>query len=220
MPEAVLFSQMQPGVEWEAEFNTWYDHEHVPVRLALPGFLGARRYTAVQGSPKYAVVYYLAGLHALETPGYRRITQTPGERTARMLASVSGFTRYAGEEIGRFVRPGAEADPLAPRYLYAVFFNVPGDRAEAFNQWYDEEHCPLLLKNPQWRHIRRYRIRSGTPDRWTHLALHYLGDVAALASSERTAARQTPWRARLAAEPWFAPASAVYERLPAPWEGG
>ena len=217
MPEAVLFSQMQPGAEWEGEFNDWYNREHVPARLALPGFLGARRYMAVEGSRKYAVIYYLAGLNALETPGYQQLKHAPSERTASMLASVSGFTRYVTEEIRRFVRPGADADPLAAPYVYAVWFAAPPDRDEAFNRWYDEDHCPLLLENPHWWQIRRYRIRTGTPDRWTHLALHYLGDLAAMSSPERARARGTPWRARLAAEAWFAPEYATYHRLPATW---
>jgi len=208
---------MQPGPEWEDEFNDWYNGEHVPVRLALPGFVGARRYTVVTGSPKYAVAYYLAGLDALETPGYRRLKQTPGERTSRMLASVTGFTRYVGEEITRFVRPDVDADPVAAPYLYAVLFAVPADRDEAFSQWYDEDHCPLLLENRHWWQIRRYRIRDGAPHRWTHLALHHVGDLAAMTSPERERARRSPWRARLAAESWFAPEYAVYHRLPAAW---
>jgi hypothetical protein len=208
---------MQPGAEWEDAFNEWYNREHVPARLALPGFTGARRYAAVEGSPKYAVVYYLAGLDALRTPGYRQLKQSPGERTARMLASVTGFTRYVGEEIRRFVRPDADADPAAAALLYAVLFAVPADREDAFNGWYDEDHCPLLLQNAHWRQIRRYRIRDAAPKPWTHLALHYLSDLAAMTSAERDRARRTPRRARLAAEPWFAPEYAVYQRLQPTW---
>jgi antibiotic biosynthesis monooxygenase (ABM) superfamily enzyme len=44
----------------EAEFNRWYDHEHVPdaVRM-LPGCLGAARYKVIDGdgSHQYMAVY-------------------------------------------------------------------------------------------------------------------------------------------------------------------
>ena len=33
--------------EREAEFNRWYNEEHVPERLAIPGFRKARRFKAI-----------------------------------------------------------------------------------------------------------------------------------------------------------------------------
>ncbi len=218
MGGAVLLSQMQPGAEREDEFNEWYDREHVPARLTLPGFTGACRYIAVQGTPKYAVVYYMTGLDVLQQPPYQQLKQQPSERTARMLASVTRFTRYVAEETSRFVRADANVDPLTVLYLHMVLFAVPSDDVVEFERWYDEEHCPMLLRNRHWLQIRRYSIREGTPDHWTHLALHYLGDLAALESAERRAARDTPWRKRLAAQPWFKPEYAVCSRLPPRWE--
>ncbi|MGQ0549764.1 MAG: hypothetical protein ACT4PY_08875 [Armatimonadota bacterium] len=214
MPEAVLFSQMSPDADWEDEFNEWYNLEHVPSRLAVPGFVGASRYVAAEGWPKYAVVYYLTGLHVLETPAYQQLKREPGERTARMLASVRGFTRYVAEEITRLLRPGAPGDANAASYLYTVLFAVPPDDDAEFNHWYDEEHCRILLRNRHWWQIRRYRVHDSTPVQWTHLALHYLEDLSALDSPERREARATPWRAHLAARPWFRPEYAVYTQLP------
>ena len=40
--------------EKEDEFNRWYDEEHLPERMAIPGFLGGARYRAVKGGPKRA----------------------------------------------------------------------------------------------------------------------------------------------------------------------
>jgi len=33
--------------EFEVEFNRWYDEEHIPRLLAVPGFLSSGRYAAV-----------------------------------------------------------------------------------------------------------------------------------------------------------------------------
>jgi hypothetical protein len=33
----------------EDEFNRWYNEEHIPERLAIPGVLNAARYVAVRG---------------------------------------------------------------------------------------------------------------------------------------------------------------------------
>ena len=42
---------------YEEEFNAWYDTEHLPQLLTLPGMLDAARYVAVKGGPKYLAVY-------------------------------------------------------------------------------------------------------------------------------------------------------------------
>ena len=43
--------------EHDDEFNRWYDEEHIPERLAIPGVLNAARYVAVRGEPKYLACY-------------------------------------------------------------------------------------------------------------------------------------------------------------------
>jgi hypothetical protein len=60
--------------------------------------------------------------------------------------------------------------------------------------------------------VRRFDIRNGEPETWTHLALHYLNDMKGLESPERQQARQTPWRDRLATEPWFKGKYTLFER--------
>jgi hypothetical protein len=47
----VVTVEMEP--EWEKEVNRWYNEEHVPALLAVPGYRGARRYVAIDGEPKY-----------------------------------------------------------------------------------------------------------------------------------------------------------------------
>jgi hypothetical protein len=41
------------AAEYEVEFNEWYDKEHIPQLLGVPGFETGRRYQAVDGNPKY-----------------------------------------------------------------------------------------------------------------------------------------------------------------------
>jgi hypothetical protein len=37
---------MSPPAHEEAKFNDWYDQEHIPLRVAIPGFVSAQRYLA------------------------------------------------------------------------------------------------------------------------------------------------------------------------------
>ena len=45
--------------EDEAELNRWYDTEHVPERLAMPGFRSATRYGSAERPGRYLAVYEL-----------------------------------------------------------------------------------------------------------------------------------------------------------------
>ena len=47
----LVFSDVAP--EHDEEYNRWYNEEHIPERLSIPGVLDAARYEAVQGGPRY-----------------------------------------------------------------------------------------------------------------------------------------------------------------------
>lgn len=207
---AVLFSEMTPAPEWEGDFNDWYNTEHIPLRMGAPGFTSAQRYRANEG-PAYLAVYEMETAAALKTPEYHVIKGQPGERTKRMLSDVTGFTRYIANESGRWEKP--ESASIDAPVLYAVFFEVPADRADDFDRWYTEDHIPLLMKCTDWLMVRRFNIIDGEPGKYTRLALHYLASTNALSSPEREAARATPWRARLAAESWFKGHYVVFDHL-------
>jgi hypothetical protein len=199
----VLFSEMVPQPDWEADFHDWYDTEHIPVRMAAPGFIGAQRYRRLDGEG-FLAVYDMEGPQALGTEQYRRIKSEPSARTARMLRDVSGFTRYTGRLLSWQVQEGlSDADLVGSDVLYPVFFTVPQDKRADFEAWYTEDHVPTLLAEPGWLGCRRYEIVDGAPQDFTHMALHHLTTADALESPARAVARATPWRARLAAQDWF-----------------
>jgi hypothetical protein len=208
--EAILFSEMTPPPDREAAFNAWYDREHIPLRMAAPGFRSAQRYRDGQ-TLNYLAVYEMDDPGALATREYGRIKNQPSDTTRTMLGSVSGFTRYIGRSIGSHGLPGAEL--LSASVLYAVFFLVPPARVAEFDSWYAEDHVPLLLGDPRWIGTRRFDILDGAPHGYNRLALHYLADRLVLDSEARAKARATPWRARLAQEPWFQGKYLVFDRI-------
>ena len=58
----------------EAEFNRWYEEEHLAERMAIPGFINARRFQTVEGSPKYLALYDLETPDVLQSQAYRHFT--------------------------------------------------------------------------------------------------------------------------------------------------
>src|SRR5438445_6807756 len=56
--------------EFEADFNRWYDEEHISRLLQVPGFLSAGRYAAIKGGPKYLAMYELEDHNVLRSAAY------------------------------------------------------------------------------------------------------------------------------------------------------
>jgi hypothetical protein len=198
--KTILFSEMVPPAASEADFNAWYDHDHIPVRMKAPGFLSCQRY--LMSPLNYLAVYEMESAGALKTPEYDRIKSQPSAQTRNMLAAVSGFTRYIGNQISASSKPDM-ARQMENALLYAVWFNVPQTRLADFDAWYEQEHAPILMEANEWIAVRRFDVVECDPVALNRLALHYLTGPSALESSARQRARETPWRARLAGESWF-----------------
>jgi hypothetical protein len=69
--KGMLLTSMDIDPSHEAEFNRWYDREHLEERVAIPGFLEARRYIAHEGRPKYLSLYSTETFEVLDSPAYR-----------------------------------------------------------------------------------------------------------------------------------------------------
>ena len=48
-----------------AEHDHWHTFEHLPERLSIPGFLRGTRWIALEGQPRYLVLYEVAQLATL-----------------------------------------------------------------------------------------------------------------------------------------------------------
>ena len=69
-----------------AEYNEWYDREHLPRLVTVPGVVRARRYTAVtDNGPKYLTAYELTDRDAFESPAGLQARKTPWTAKMRSL---------------------------------------------------------------------------------------------------------------------------------------
>jgi hypothetical protein len=69
--KGMLLTSMDIDPSHEAEFNRWYDREHLEERVAIDGFLEARRYIAHAASPKYLSLYSTETFEVLDGAAYR-----------------------------------------------------------------------------------------------------------------------------------------------------
>ena len=95
--KGMLLTSMNIEPSEEPEFNRWYDREHLEERVAIPGFLEARRYVAHQGNPKYLSLYSTETFEVLDSPAYRiaLANQTAWSKTniARFKNMIRGVAR-------------------------------------------------------------------------------------------------------------------------------
>lgn len=70
--------------EHETEFNSWYNEEHLPERLAIPGFCNVRRYAGA-GSPKYLTYYETETADVLASAPYLERLANPSDWTRRVM---------------------------------------------------------------------------------------------------------------------------------------
>ena len=94
--------------EREPEYDSWHTREHVPERVGVPGFRGARRYVnRARARHRYCTLYELESLAVLESAAYRALIEHPTPWSAAMRPDFANFVRVpctlaasVGEGIG------------------------------------------------------------------------------------------------------------------------
>ena len=83
------------GIAEEAEddFIAWHIGEHIPERVAVPGFLRGRRYVAERGAPKYFNFYETDTPDALTSPDYLARLNAPSDWTKRVVRHFRDTSR-------------------------------------------------------------------------------------------------------------------------------
>jgi hypothetical protein len=78
-PHGLLFVATDVEPADDADFNRWYDREHVEERVRIPGFLSGARYVSLEGGRRYLGLYRTESLAVFGSAGYRAAfeRQTP-----------------------------------------------------------------------------------------------------------------------------------------------
>ncbi len=97
--QGLLVAATNVAAAAEAEFNDWYDREHLPRLAAVPGVLRARRFTSPGAGHKYVATYHLASPEVCESDAWKQASSTPWKD--KMLAHSSDRLRLV---LRRYVR--------------------------------------------------------------------------------------------------------------------
>jgi hypothetical protein len=188
----MLWTDVDPA--HEAEFNRWYNEEHIKHLLGVPGFLNAGRYVAVKGGPKYLAMYELEDPNVLRTAAFLdavRYTPSPW----RQKASGGHVGRNYILNAYRQIFP-TRTDPIdntmeMPRCLQMGRMDIPLHMEEEFNAWYNTCYIPGYLAVPGCPRARRFVVVDGQPKYLTVYELEH----------ERVP-ESDPWQQNRMGSPW------------------
>ena len=123
------------------EHDDWHTHEHIPERLAIPGFLRGSRWIARSGSPRYLMMYEVQSLATLASSPYLERLNNPSPWTAKMMRSYIGMRRALCEVAASF-GSGMGASALLIPYA------TDEDHGSALRGWLAREALPGLVNRP------------------------------------------------------------------------
>ena len=84
------------------EFHDWHVHEHMPERLAIPGFLRGSRWVSVDGRNAYFVLYELQDLDVLTAGPYLAHLNNPTPWSRKMMPHHQNMVRSLCRVQARF----------------------------------------------------------------------------------------------------------------------
>jgi hypothetical protein len=130
-------------------YEHWLVSEHIPERLAVPGFLEARRYEAVMGTPRFFIPYRVASPQVLSSPEYLARLASPTPLTREVMAGFRNMRRTACALAYRSQRAALGA------FAVAAYAEPPAaiDEAGLLKRAAALERDPRVLGVQVWRAV-------------------------------------------------------------------
>lgn len=106
----VLVVTMEVDPADEAEFNKWYNEQHLPERMEIPGYVSARRFRLVEGDGAltYLCIWELEDGSPLQSRMYQEQQADPTALYLRVNGTIKARTRGLYRQV--FPEAGAFTD--------------------------------------------------------------------------------------------------------------
>jgi len=86
-----IWQDLEPSAD--RSVHNWYNRQHHPERISIPGFLFVRRYEAISGTPDYFSHYGVEEPAVLATEEYLARVNDPTDWTKREMPNFRNMTR-------------------------------------------------------------------------------------------------------------------------------
>jgi hypothetical protein len=176
-PSGLLHVEFDYPVDQLEELHDWYNTEHIPERVSIPGFVTGGRYAAIEGSPRWSALYELETPAVLETEAYLHFKEA-GETvwTRRiLLTSRPNFRRTEYELLWGAAGTTGQSGPAGPPGLFSVRLTAANGERPALAT--DDPDVQALLAAPGVGRGRLYRDRAAPTDQLFLAELHSIWAV-------------------------------------------
>ena len=110
--------------DYVERYRRWHTCEHMPERLGIPGFVSGRRYRALDGAPRFLMIYETRDPGVLSSEPYRAALDRPTPWTQEALARFRDPVRGAY----RLAASSGAAGALPAPYVRTLHYD--GSEAE------------------------------------------------------------------------------------------
>ena len=150
----------------EDEFHDWYDTEHIPERLRIPGFINAVRWVGDSNPRVSLAIYDLESLDVLKKPEYRAVSPenfSPWSKRI-LLGKCVRICRFNCVQMGQ----GDRVAPERGTGLFVWAFNTGVELESDSEQWLEAEHMPRLAAVPGVTCARWFKTPADSPGSSSH----------------------------------------------------
>ena len=184
--------------EHEAEFNRFYNEEHMGRLAQVAGVLSCGRYMALRGGPKYLAMYELDDHNVLRTAAFRdTLRYQPSPLRAKAAGSyigrnyiINGYRQIFPERTN----PIENTFAMSP-YLQMGRITIAQPFEDEFNAWYNTCYIPGYLTVPGCLRARRFIAVDAVPK---YLTVYEFENAGVPDTPAWNAARTgNPWNARM-----------------------
>lgn len=126
------------AAEGRKQFYEWHDKEHIPERLAIPGFRRGRRFISPGHSPEWLTLYEADDLSVMTSAPYLARLNAPTPATVSALRHFTNTSRA----VCRVVHSSGSS---TGGYVLAMRLSIPRSKGDVLSRYVSDDAFPRLM---------------------------------------------------------------------------
>lgn len=141
----VIWNDIVP--ESRDNFLAWHSREHIPERVAIPGFLRGQRWFGESSAPQYLTIYATGDTSVLTSPAYIERLNNPTPWTRQSVADFRNTSRAAGSLLW-------QSSDASGGAILSARFDLATSRAHALADTWSQGLLHALAQQPGVARVR------------------------------------------------------------------